>query len=355
MSALTISQFRSAADNLARFASTRENAKPPEDRILIQSINDGLKFVAGTDDRTLIFVTGDLTQPEGRALVSARMFLTAAKALRGKGTLSFEFDGNGGATISTSLGGKVRLPAIDGSIPKWVRGSADLAILAEYDESFLTSLVRYVESSTGVETHVLVSTVPTNPNLMRVQYTDNYSYCVIDLPVAARSIDEFRVTGIPVDFIKSCRGLGSGWLMLKPRGEVEFGSNAGTAVTVGYHVAGALPEGPRFQQEPKSIVRVDRKALLEALKTMGNEPEYGRATISASPEGLSVSQYSGDVGMYGMAAALEGPAFKATVTADKLYRLVKAGQGKSVTIGYLPGTLKLYEDNGWRVYLASVV
>lgn len=354
--ALTISEFRKAADNLARFASTREGAQPPRDRILIQNGVDGLKFIAGTDDHTLIVVTGVMSEPQGKALVSARMLLTAAKALRGKGTLSVEFDGKGGAILVSSSGGKVRLPVVEGTIPRWVRGVPDTAVVAGYDQDFLSTLVRYVESSTG-PAHVIVSTLPNNPGVLRVQYTDTYAYAVRDLPIAARSSDQFHSIKLPIDFVKACRGLDEGVFLMKNNGQVEFSDGQRIAITSGLGSPGMLPEGQRFGQDPSSYVVVERSELADALKTMGNEPEHGRATLSVDADGtLTVSQYSGDVGAYEIPGDLSGPAFKVSVTADKMYRLVKAGKSKRMSFGPVAGGIVqlLDEGEGWRVYLACV-
>lgn len=354
--ALTISEFRKAADNLARFASTREGARPPTDRILIQNGLDGLKFIAGTDDRTLIVATGVLSEPSGKALVSARMFLTAAKALRGKGTLSVEFDGKGGAVLVSSFGGKVRLPVVEGTIPKWIRGDNFAAVVAGYGEDFMSALVRYVESSTG-DPHVIVSTLPEDPDVLRVQYTDTYVYAVHDLPIAGRSDDKFRSIRLPVDFIKACRGIGIGVLMVKDSGQVELADNGKIAVTKSLPSSGLLPEGRRFNEQPASYVTVERSELADALKTMGNEPVHGRATLDVAADGtLMVRQYSGDAGAYEMPGVLQGPAFKVSVTADKMYRLVRAGKTKRMSFGPVPGAAVqlLDEGEGWRVFLACV-
>jgi hypothetical protein len=113
---IAISDLRAIGDALGRFANIRETAKEPEDRILILDDGEVTKFVAGSTVRAIVHLGP--TFGGGRALVSARLLLGAVKALRGKGEVSLTYDGIGGATLTTSAGGKV-VPRPCLRAPRW--------------------------------------------------------------------------------------------------------------------------------------------------------------------------------------------------------------------------------------------
>lgn len=116
---MNVPELRYYAENLGHFASIREGATPPSDRIAIQKRSGGLKFAASMFSGTIIIDAGedDGVGPEGVVFVPARIFLTAVKAMRGKGDVTIDLDDNGNATLNAPEPmGSLEIPSTDDTV-----------------------------------------------------------------------------------------------------------------------------------------------------------------------------------------------------------------------------------------------
>lgn len=80
---MKIADLKKIGENVGRFASVRETAKEPQDRIVIQANGETVKVVAGASYGTLI-ATAHATEQTFRGTISAREFLTTIKGLPAK-------------------------------------------------------------------------------------------------------------------------------------------------------------------------------------------------------------------------------------------------------------------------------
>src|SRR5687768_4493665 len=215
---------------LGRFANIREGAPEPTDRILIQ-FDRVLKFVAGDDHSTVIVDTGSPVETKGKALVSARLLLQAAKTLRGKGDIALELDGKGGAVLKTNTGGKVVLPRIGDALPGWVRPSDEPAnaIVLETPVGLWPDLSKVI--GVGPDKHHFpwdLIHFETYEDSLRLVWTDNYRWVSYQLANGLALSGHKYLGSVPVEFVKSLKAFEgtTGFVLTEDRMHVSVGENS---------------------------------------------------------------------------------------------------------------------------------
>lgn len=367
---LSISDYKSAAEMLGKFANVREGAPEPTDRILIQ-FDSVVKFVAGDDHSTVIVDTGVPVPTKGKALVSARLFLQAAKTLRGKGDVAFELDGKGGAVLKTHTGGRVVLPRLAEALPGWVRPSDESAnaIVLETPVGFWPDLSKVVGVGPGKHYWPwdMVHFEMYEGQLSLV-WTDNYRW--VSHPLATGlNLSGYKYLGsVPVEFIKSLKAFEgtTGFTLSGDRMHVSSGSSGAVSRlvwAVNPKTGERLFEQARLGgQRPVDVLTgasVNRKDFIDNLKAVSSADEHGRVTVMVK---------QGEVKVYGYGHERDGSmTMKANSTQGNGYisfneelatKVLSGLKDKEVTFLFPSrgmGPVQFKESKwGWRIYLAPI-
>lgn len=291
---------------LGRFANIREGAPEPTDRILIQ-FDRVLKFVAGDDHSTVIVDTGTPVSSAGKALVSARLLLQAAKTLRGKGDLAMELDGKGGALLKTHTGGKVVLPRVSDVLPGWVRptDAPANAIVLETPAGLWSDLSKVIGVGPDKHYHPWDKVhFEMYEGTLRIIWTDNYRWVSFPL-VQGLALSGFKYMGsVPVEFVKSLKAFDgvTGFTLTEDRMHVSYGQSSAVS-----RLTWAIEKGERLYERARpDMVRpqgmlvganVNRKDFIDNLKAVSSADAHGRATVMVSP---------GEVKVYGFGHERDG-------------------------------------------------
>ena len=297
---LNIADFKSSAEMLGRFASIREGAPEPTDRILVQ-FDTVLKFVAGDDHSTVIVNTGSPVDAKGKALVSSRLLLQAAKTLRGKGDISIGLDGKGGALLTTHTGGKVVLPRVSDSLPGWVRPTDEPAnaIVLETPAGLWSDLSKVI--GIGPDKHYWPWDhvhFEMYEGTLRLIWTDNYRWVAYTLTEGLALAGHKYMGSVSVEFIKSLKAFDdvTGFTLTEDRMLVVSG--ASSAVT---RLVWAIEKGERLYDKARpNMVRpvglnigaaVNRKDFIDNLKAVSSADAYGRVTVMVEAGAVKVYGY----------------------------------------------------------------
>lgn len=353
---------------LGRFANIREGAPEPTDRILIQ-FDSVLKFVAGDDKSTVIVDTGAPVQTRGKALVSARLLLQAAKTLRGKGDIALELDGKGGAVLKTNTGGKVVLPRVGDELPGWVRPSDEPAnaLVLETPVGLWPDLSKVV--GVGPDKHYhpwnLVHFEQYEGQLSLV-WTDNYRW--VSFPLAnGLNLSGYKYFGsVSVEFIKSLKafeGVTSFVLQADRMAVYDGGSSAVSRLGFFLQKDKTLYEearkGGMRPVEMYTGATVNRKDFIDNLKAVSSADEHGRVTVMVN---------AGEVKVYGYGRERDGSmTMNASKTQGRGYvsfkeeyatKLLSALKDKEVLVLFPSrgiGPVQFKEEKwGLRLFLAPV-
>lgn len=356
---------------VGRFASIREGAPEPTDRVLVQ-LDGVLKFVAGDDDSTVIVDTGQPASTRGKAVVSSRLFLQAAKTLRGRGDVEFSLDGQGGIVVKTNTGGKVVMPRVGDSIPGWVRPSSasTAALCIGVAASFWPDLSKLI--GLGPNKHHWpndhVHFEVRGGDLYAI-WADSYRWIEARLGRAAQLSEDPYIGSASVDFIKSLKafdGETSIELLDDQLAVISGGSSAVTRLKV------AVSQGRRARSLAVPVdlrapvtelyvgVTVKRKDLIDNVKAVASSDKFGRVTLMVTPNEAKV---------YGYGKEREGSMTQPTsYTQGRGYvnfdaelgtKLLAGMPEKDVTVLFpdkgKPGPIQFKEDKwGWRMLLAPV-
>lgn len=285
---------------LGRFASVREGAPEPTDRILLQ-FDSVLKFVAGDDHSTVIVDTGSPVEAKGKALVSARLLLQAAKTLRGRGDIGIELDGKGGAVLRTHTGGKVVLPRVGDSLPGWVRPTDEPAnaIVIETPAGLWSDLSKVIGIGPDKHYHPwnLVH-FEMHEGTLRMVWTDNYRWVSYPL-VTGLALSDFKYMGsVPVEFVKSLKAFDgqTGFTLTEDRMLVVQGESSAVS-RLHFHWDKGTPvyqmarPGMVNPQGSQCGATVNRKDFIDNLKAVSSADGYGRVTAMVSEGAVKVYGY----------------------------------------------------------------
>lgn len=404
---MTIAEFRQFCENLGRFASAKERKAPgpkdtsshkhaaypitfdqdaegkniehrprifackgctklwmaadinrafdPSDAILIQAVGGQLKLVAGTADSTIIAAAGP-TETKGKALVSARLVLNSAKALRGKGDVTFDVTEQG-ATIRVSTGAEMQLANIGTAIPDWLRAPKEWTGEAVFSEKFWPEAARVFTATTGnlwPYSHISLDIAEGG---LRFLACDNYAAATTTLSTREPVEDGTQLGCISSVFANSLRDL-------DPEGLVRwsddlFGIEAGPyTVLARLYRAFGHPSFDRFEGEPATRVTADKKVLSDMVRGVASNDEHNRVALVARGAALTVRPYDNPGTSMTVPAKVEGNDGSVGVDAGVLGKCLTAYPGKTVNLGWSPGVapISLLDRSwSWRMFLAPIV
>lgn len=351
---MTIAEFRDACEHLSRFASIREKAPEPTDRVFVRVADGVVTLVAGDTDKTLVANLPAGASGSGKALVSSRMLLSAGKMLRGKGEVAFEF-ASGGVVMKTSTGGKMVIPSVADELPAWVRPSESKPIAtASAPAGFWPALVKYIsaENTLLLASGGAVVTRVEDEELV-LTWAHRYVYVQATLPLLDEPLLCGEAGALPLDFVASLRGLDGPTELVIHAGPTHVKSASYLAVVEPTFVK--LGAYDVSLPTPTTKVTTDRKQLIESIKALPNPDEHQRVTLTTLGSRLGIATHS--AGSVEVPAKVTGKAGSITFVAPRLSKLLGAVSGTEVTFGFdadNTAPVEFKEEHGWRVYLAPV-
>lgn len=367
---MNIAEFKSSAEMLGRFADIRTSAKEPTDRILVQC-DKVLKFVAGDEQSTVIVDTGTPVETKGKALVSARLLLQAAKTLRGKGDLAFELDGKGGAVLKTNTGGKVVLPRVSDELPRWVRPSDEPAnaIVLQTPVGLWLDLAKVV--GIGPDKHYY----PWNrvhfeqyEGQLSLVWTDNYRWVSMTLATGLNLSGYDYFGNVSVEFIKSLKAFegATSFVLQSDRMAVyDGGSSAISRLTPfeGINVKALFDSARQGGMRPVDTyagATVNRKDFIDNLKAVSSADEHGRVTVMVEAGAVKVYGYGrerdGSMTMNASKTQNRGYVSFKEPLATKLLSGIKDKEIRFLFPSRGMGPVQFKESKwGWTLYLAPIV
>lgn len=365
---LSISQYKEAAETLGRFANIREGAPEPTDRILIQ-FDKVLKFVAGDEASTAIVDTGLPVDSKGKALVSARLFLQAAKTLRGKGDLGLELDGKGGARLTTHTGGKVVLPRLADELPGWVRPSAEPAnaIVLETPDGLWPDLSKVIGVGPHKHYHPWDKVhFEMHEGQLSLVWTDNYRWLSLVL-AKGLNLSGFQYLGsVRADFIKSLKAFEGTTSFVLQNDRMAVSSGGSSAVS---RLTWCMDRGERLYEKARmggmqpvdapAGYTVNRKDFIDNLKAVSSADEHGRVTTMVQEGAVKVYGYGHerDGSMTMNASMTQGRGY-VSFDEELATKLLSQLRDKDVTVLFPSrgmGPVQFKESKwGWQLYLAPI-
>lgn len=352
----TFAEWREYGENLGRFASIREKAEKPMDRIVIQVKDNVLKLVAGDHGKTIVITVGQAFQPDGRAVVSARLMLTTLKSLKGKGEADIRVTPDG-ATIRTGFGSEIAMDNLSGDfrflVPTpYVPGTGRSIILPT---GFLEDAAKYLAFYAEHQ--------PFNQVLMEAKDGQAYFRCTDDhimatvgpVPAEGKYTVHFPDHVFPA--LKGLTGPTGGGIYIpdhegKQVHQAQFGIGQ-------YRVACViLPNYGKFPQVAphKYTARVtgDKKVIADAFKSLAGRHQYSRVTMIA--EGGVLTVKGGDNGAIKLNVECEGTG-TLPVNAAFIAKMLQTVEGKTATVEFAdaPSHVRIVGDkNHWPLLVAPM-
>lgn len=328
----------------------------PTDVVFVQAVGGNLKFVAGTADSTLIINAGHTTA-KGKALVSARLLLNAAKSLRGRGEVDFEVTPSG-LVIRVSTGGEVTLPNAGTKLPVWLKPPTETPGDAQFRAKFWPEAAKVVMATTADYwplSHVHLSM---DREYVRITSSDAVSYATTILPGEDDHNLLDTVGSVSSVFVNAIKNLGDAGSIRWSSDLLSVESGPYTAVSQLYRVAAPLKNLTAYVSDPDTVVVVDRTVLADMVKGVASNDEHNRVALVARNAALTVHPFDNRQASVKVPAQLSGADTTVGVDAEVLGRLLKAAPGKTVSLGWsLDGSPVQFldKDSTWRMFLAPVV
>jgi hypothetical protein len=327
----------------------------PTDSILVQAVGGQLKLVAGTHESTLIVSAGP-TEAKGKALVDARLFLNAAKSLRGKGEVTFLVSPEG-ATIKVSTGGEVTLPNVSTVLPDWLKPTTTHTGDAQFRAKFWPEASKVITATTGDYWPFSHVHIATDRELVRLTSTDGVA-CATTLLSGEDDL-------IPIGPIGSISSVFTAALKnLDESGDIQWDADTLTvtagpykAVTQLYRAYTAIAKAESLMTESVTFVDVDRKVLTDMVRGVASNDEFNRVALAARDASLTVHPYDNRAASVKVPASVAGQATTVGVDAAVLSRCLTASPGKTVSLGWSPSGTPIQfldKDWPWRMFLAPV-
>lgn len=345
---MLVEELREVCENLGRFAAIREKAPTPTDRILIQAAAGRLKFIAGDDSSTLIVDAAE-TKENGLAIVPARLLLSAAKSLKGKGEVDLTV-GNTGVRLRFGAA-SVDLPIVgDNKVPsEWNRAPSTVVSSAPFPAGFLETLAKAVD---GVEEKFGTG------KYAYFEYADRLGFYALKhtLAVDARH-GNAPLHAVFASFCKSVKGIDSAGIATH-HGERMTSIKAGKYLAIHRSdLDNTPPLLPSVDQYSASVV-VDRKPLLENLKMSSNGDEFGRVRLLAESETLTLFPKANEGAAIRMPATSDGRG-SIWLAASLLEDAVRGLSGKKIRLSWnhdKTTPIKISDlDVSWSYHLAPVI
>lgn len=349
----SFADWREYGENLGRFASVREKADSPMDRIIVQNKGGIQKVIAGDYTKTLILTVGETSQPDGRAIVPSRLFLGTLKTLKGKGDASISVIPTG-ATIRTNFGSEVDMLNVEGYFKfltpqPFVSGGWT----ARFPAGFLPAAAKYL-SITGDFTPFNQALAESKHGKMYFRTSEDHIMSVVGPIETPTDI----AIGFPPDFFPALRGLeAAGGIYIPERTgpqvhQAQFGSGKYRVVVV------IIPNPPKFPQvaplEYTVTILADKKLLIDTFKSLAGRHEYSRVVMEAKDGKFTIR--SGDSGAARLNVNCEGTG-TLPVNATFVAKMLQTVDGKNVTVQYsdAPSHVRIVGDNNvWPMFVSPM-
>lgn len=349
----TFMEWREYGENLGRFASIREKADSPMDRIVIQNRGGVQKVVAGDFRKTIIITVGPTSQPDGRAVVSSRLLLGTLKTLKGKGDAELHVVPTG-AIMKTNFGSEIEMTNIEGSFkmlsPKPF--SPD-GWTARFPAGFLPAAAKYL-AVTGEFMPFSQVLAETHGNEMYFRASEDH----IMSTVGPIHVDEPRTIHFIDDVFPAMRGLEDAGGIYVPKHEgpqamqAQFGAGKYRVVCVIYPDPGKFPQVAPHKYSV--TVKADKKVLIDTFKSLAGRHQYSRVVMEAKDGAFTIR--SGDNGAARLNVECEGTG-TLPVNAAFIAKVLQVVDGKTATIQFAdaPSHVRIVGDaNGWPMLVSPM-
>lgn len=349
----TFAEWREIGENLGRFASIREKAESPSDRILIQADKGQLKLIAGDFTKTLVVSVGETAQ-QGKALVPARILLQAIKTLKSKGEAELLITPTG-ATIRTGFGSEIEMADMQSHFrvlrPTPYDGSG---YSVTFPAGFLPEAGKYLKAAIG-------EFAPWDQVLGKSRKGEFYlSACEdhIMSTVGPLALAQDVTLHFKADVWPALIGLedaGGIWVPAHEGSQVHQAQIGSGKYRVAMVLNQKYPSWPALAAPKYTVlVKADKKLLIDNFKALAGRHQYSRVTMVA--DGSSLSIKGGDAGAAKVQAEVTG---KGTlpVNATFMAKVLTAVDGKSVTVefGDAPSSVRVIGDkNLWPMLVAPM-
>ncbi len=357
----TFAEWREYGENLGRFASVREKAESPMDRIVIQNKDGVQKVIAGDHGKTLIVTVGPTNQPNGRAVVGSRLFLTTLKTLKGKGSAEIRLTETG-AVIQAVIGdGQDTTPA---TISFDNISSFFKFLTPQVYKSGTGHLIRLPEGFFPDASKYLAGTGDYNPlnQVLGVAKNHQLYFRANDDHIEAKAgpievDDDFRVH-FPDHVFPALKGLEhAGGIWIAPHKgpqvhQAQFFSGPYRVVSVIYPNYGVYPEVA--QHEYTAIVTGDKKVLIDTFKSLAGRHEYSYSVMEA--DGGKFTVRSGGSGAASPNVDCVGTG-SLPVNAAFMAKVLQTVDGKTATVEFAdsPSAVRVTGDkNNWPILIAAM-
>lgn len=347
----TFAEWREYGENLNRFASIREKADSPMDRIVIQNSSGIQKVVAGDYGKTLVVTVGPTGQPDGKAVVGSRLFLGTLKTLKGKGDAEVIVTDKG-AIIRTNFGSEIEMDNLTSPytflIPKPYKAGG---WIAQFPEGFLQSAARYLAITADYQPFNQVL-AETTGNEMYFRTSEDH----IMAKVGPIHVDVPRTISFPDHVFPSLRGLeAAGGIYIPERTDTQV--HQAQFKSGKYHVTCVIyPKYPSFPQVADhgytATVKADKKVLIDTFKSLAGRHQYSRVVMEARDGAFSIQ--SGDNGVARLSVESEGTG-TLPVNAAFLAKVLQTVDGKTATVQFAnaPSHVRIVGDNNGWPFLVS--
>jgi hypothetical protein len=350
----TFAELRDIGETLARFASIREKAESPMDRIVVQASDGVLKLVAGNFQSTVIATVGP-TEQTGRAVVPARTLLGAIKTLKAKGEADFLIREDG-AVIKTGFGSAIEMPGMD--MPKYLRPVPQAWEVDDrtvpFDAGFLPAACKYLVPCIGEFSPHNQVVGKANGHSFHFEANDNH----MGVEVGPLMATEAYSVHFPGETFGQLRGMDSeGWFWFPPRHKLE--AHRAHIYAGKYTVVMVIwPDYPNFpkvaEHDYTVTVKGNKKVLIDTFKALAGRHEFNRVIMEAD-EGVFTIK-GGDSGAAKVDVTCEGRG-SLPVNATYLAKVLTTVDGVNATIQYsdAPSLVRVVGDkNPWPIRLAPM-
>ena len=344
---MKIADLKKIGENVGRFASVREGAKEPQDRIVIQANGETVKVVAGASFGTLI-ATAHASEQMFRATIPAREFLTTIKGLPAKTRVLLR-DLNQGFAIGCSLvdedTGEVNADflRLTKSLPDYILPptiTAESQGKVQIDAENLEQMAKVFGAVTdGMPKVGVYGRILTEKATAVFTGWNGYQWAASPEMEAT-----YEICGsINAEWVEALRGVGDCVMEFWTDNKVTVQND--TYRSVGPYIPLDLVPARTKEPlpEPEHRAVVDRLGFKKDIQSQQKFDNYGRVVLVLEHNGLIVKPY--DETSKGWRA-----------TGDKIVKVLNALSTKQVGIGLrtpdLPINVRVPE---WRIEIAPVV
>ncbi len=345
-------EWREFGENLSRFASIREKAESPQDRIMVQNKGGIQKLIAGDYGKTIIVTVGPTNQADGAAVVSARFMLTTLKTLKGKGQAEIRVTDDG-LQMQTSFGSTIKMKNMDRPkylTPKpYVPGELEIP----FDAGFLPDASKYLVTT--------AEQAPFNQVLgecrglgFTLRATDDHMMAEVG-PLMAEDIFTLH---FPDHIFPALKGFeDAGFIYVPERippqvAQAQFKAGKYHAVCVMYPNYGKFPR--LASQAYTAVITGDKKLLIDSFKSLAGRHAYHRVIMEAKDGKFTIR--SGDDGTAEVNVECTGTG-TLPVNATFMAKVLSTVDGKTATISYSdsPSLVQVVGDkNDWTIAVSPM-